>query len=403
MKHLKTTLLALAVAAVAGSSAMADCGIDAGRVNIVGNEFPAIQSVMALASACAGATVTISANLTAAHETVNLPGMTGNPAEYTGAVVASSSVVALMNGDVLRPLDDLIAQFGQDISPSQLIRINGQVMAVAFMANAQHLVYRADVLEPLGIAAPTSYEEMLAAAEAIRAAGVMQYPIIGTYKAGWNLGEEFVNMYLGMGGEFFVPGTAQVAINNAQGLAALEMMRTLSGYMNPDFLTYDSNAVTAEWQAGNAALSNFWGSRMAGLQDAALTAAPEIAQGTMAAAAPTVAGGSIPATSLWWDGWTVARNVSDADAAATFRAMAHGSSAAVLTDASMTQAVWMVPGYQPTAAAAGVTASIQGGAMPYPMLPYMGLMHTALGDNLADFLQGTELPLIHISEPTRPY
>ena len=27
---------------------------------------------------------------------------------------------------------------------------------------------------------------------------------------------------------------------------------------------------------------------------------------------------------------------------------------------------------------------------PYPMLPYMGLLHTALGNELADFMQGKE-------------
>ena len=38
-------------------------------------------------------------------------------------------------------------------------------MAVAFMANAQHLVYRKDILEKLNIDVPKTYEEMLAAAQ----------------------------------------------------------------------------------------------------------------------------------------------------------------------------------------------------------------------------------------------
>jgi len=57
--------------------------------------------------------------------------------------------------------------------------------------------------------------------------------------------------------------------------------------------------------------------------------------------------------------------------------------------ANAAAAVWLSPAYEPTPASAGVIASAQGGAAPYPMLPYMGLMHTALGDNLAAFLQGT--------------
>jgi len=35
-----------------------------------------------------------------------------------------------------------------------------------------------------------------------------------------------------------------------------------------------------------------------------------------------------------------------------------------------------------------VLATIQSGAKPYPELPYMGLLHTALGDNIAPYLQG---------------
>jgi ABC-type glycerol-3-phosphate transport system substrate-binding protein len=389
MTFWKTTAIAAALAAL-GGGAMAQCQIDPGRVSIVGNEFPAIQSVAAAAAQCAGNGVDVRANLTSQHQTINVAGMTGNPAEYTSAIIANSSIVALMNEDVIRPLDDLVAQYGQDISRNQLITINGQVMAVAFMANSQHLIYRADVLQQIGVPVPTTYEEVLAAAQMIRDQGIMQYPLSGAYAAGWNLAQEFINMYIGMGGEFYAPGTAQVSINNDRGIAALEMMKALSEFMNPDFLTHDSNAAAAEWQAGNVAMMNFWGSRTAVLQDPAMAAAPEIAQNTQVSGPLTVAGGTTPATTLWWDGWTVARNISDADAAATFRALAHATSPALLNDTTMAQAVWMIPGYQPAPVSAGVFATIQSGALPYPMLPYHGLLHTALGDNLADFLQGRE-------------
>ena len=84
-------------------SAAQACEISA-RVSVVGNEFPAIQTVGAGAAACKGAEV--STNLTADHQKINVPGMQGNPAEYTSAIVANSSIVALMNEDVIRPLDD---------------------------------------------------------------------------------------------------------------------------------------------------------------------------------------------------------------------------------------------------------------------------------------------------------
>ena len=367
--------------------ALADCGIDTGRVSIVGNEFPAIRAVAARAAECAGGGVTVRANLTSQHQTLNVAGMSTSPPEYTSAIIANSSIVALINDDVIRPLNDLVAAHGAGLQPHQLITIDGNVMAVAFMANAQHLVYREDVLEGLGLAVPTSYEEVLAAAEAIRAAGVMQNPLGGAYAAGWNLAQEFINMYIGHGGQFFAPGSAEVTINNEAGVAALEMMKALTAYMNPDFLTHDSNATSTEWMAGNVALMNMWGSRSQPLMEPE-GSAPEVHTNTRVGGPLMVGDSGVPATTLWWDGWTVAKHASDADAEATFRALTHGIQPGLLNDETMQLAVWMIEGYEPTPVSEGVIATIQAGAQPYPMLPYMGLLHTALGDNIAPFLQG---------------
>jgi ABC-type glycerol-3-phosphate transport system substrate-binding protein len=297
--------------------------------------------------------------------------------------------VALINEDVVRPLDDLIAAYGQDIPARQLITIDGKVMAVAFMANAQHLVYRSDVLEQIGMDVPTSYEDVLAAAEKIRAEGIMENPVGGAYAAGWNLAEEFVNMYLGTGGAFFEPGTANVSINNEQGVEALEMMKALTAYMNPDYLTHDSNATSAEWEAGNVALMNMWGSRTGVLMDD--EGSEEVVYSNTVAGGPLTVGDSgVAASTLWWDGWTVAKNISDEEAAATFQALAHATSPALLNDETMSQAVWLMDGFDAQPVNEGVLATVEAGANPYPMLPFMGLLHTALGDNIADFLQGNE-------------
>ena len=316
--------------------------------------------------------------------------MQGNPAEYTSAIVANSSIVALMNEDVIRPLDDLVAKHGGDLKSSQLIKVNGKVMAVAFMANAQHLMYRKDVLADLGISVPKTYEEMLAAAEKIRSSGAMQNPVGGAYAAGWNLAQEFNNMFLGYGGSHFESGSANPSVNSEAGVNALNMMKSLSEYMNPDFLTHDSNATNAEYRAGNIALLNMWGSR-ASSQTTAEGVTDAVKNGHAIAGPMTVGGGSTAASTLWWDGWTVAKNISDAEAEATFIAMMNGISPSMMSDENIrTQAVWLIDGYKPTDAAIGVFEAAKMGTTPYPMLPYMGLMHTALGAELPDFMQGKE-------------
>lgn len=382
------TIITAGSLAILSSAAYAGCGIDSGSVRFGGNDFPALQAVSSAAAACDGGGASVSIDLNKDHKDRLVASFTASPAEFTGSHVTNSTLVSIMNDGLARPLDDLLAAHGGAVQDLQKIKIDGKVMAVAFMANAQHLFYRQDILDAAGVGVPSSYEEVLAAAKAIKAKGLMEYPIAGTFKSGWNLGEEFVNMYLGHGGEFFKAGTAEVSINNAKGIATLNMMKALSGYMNPDFLTHDSNAVQAEWEAGNVALTNLWGSRAGAVTDGEGSTA-EIENNTKFASAPTVGGGSIPATTLWWDGFAIAKNTSAADATATFKAMLAGASTEMAA-ANADAANWLIAGASPRAAGVGVVESAQGGAAPYPMLPFMGALHGAAGAELADFLQGNE-------------
>lgn len=385
--YLKSLALAGSLAVLAGTTAHAGCGISGGNVNILGNEFAAIQAVVAGAKECAGDGVTVESNLTKEHRDLQVAALTANPAQYTSAIVANSSIVPLMNDGLIRPLDDLVAKYGQGLSKSQLITIDGKVMAVAFMANAQHLYYRKDILEAAGVQPPTSYDDVVAAAAAIEAKGLMDNPVALNTKTGWNLGEEFVNMYMGTGAPFFKPGTAEVAINNENGVAALNMLKALTEHSNPDFLTFDSNATQALWEGGKLAIATMWGSRGGGILDGE-GSSDEVVSNTVLAAAPTFMGNNVAST-LWWDGFTIAKNISDEDAEATFKALMNGISDNVVM-ANNDAAVWLSAAYKPSAASAGVAATAAAGAKPYPMLPFMGLLHGALGAELSDFLQGNE-------------
>ena len=131
-------------------------------------------------------------------------------------------------------------------------------------------------------------------------------------------------MYLGYGGEFFEPGTAKLAIDNEKGVEALETMKAMSEFMSPDFVTYNTNAIKPLWEAGQAAILNGWGSRAGAMIDAAGRRARRSRRTRCSRRAPTVGGGDIPAATLWWDGFVIAKNISDEDAEASFRAMMHG-------------------------------------------------------------------------------
>ena len=403
MKAIIRTSLAASVLALAATGSFAEeCAIEGeGSVRILANDFNAIRLVVDRALSCASAGVEVTANQTTEHNEIQIAALTTDPATYTVKVLATGSLVPLLNENLIQPLDDLVAEYGENLEEHQLIRVDGKIVAIAFMANAQHFLYRTDLLEENGLDAPTTWEEALEVADALEAAGVISDPILSNTKPGWHLAEEFVNMYLGHGGDFFVPGSAELAINNEQGVAALEMIKAITERMSPDFATYDTTVTTPGWNGGEGALMQMWGSAVSAVIDEE-GESPEIAQNTAVVGALTVGGGDIPVSSLWWDGFSIAANVSDEDASVSFQAMMHAIDPQLAVDEPL-GAAWLVSGYQPTPASKGVFETVAAGARPYPMVPYMSLLHTALGDNLIEFLQGSETAEQALADVTTAY
>jgi ABC-type glycerol-3-phosphate transport system substrate-binding protein len=388
MKNFLIAIIFSLVSTVAYAGGHSPCGVTDGKINILANEFTTLRIVMEEAEKCAGPDADFNVTFSVDHQKLQGPALAANPSEFSAKIVTNGSITPLMNEGLLRPLDDLVEKYGQGLNKSQLITFDGKIYAVAFMANAQHLWYRESIFNELGIAVPTTYEEVIAAAAKIKASGKMANPYAGAFKAGWNLSQEFVNMYLGHGGEFFKPGTAEPSINNAKGVAALNVIKQLTELSNPDFLTQDTNAVKEEWESGNVAIMHVWGSAAASLLDDEGDQA--IKADTRLAAPPTVGGGSDAATTLWWDGISIATNTSDADAEASFRALVGAASSSEMANANPNATVWLINGYTPGDAALGVAAAAKMGAAPYPSIPQMGLLHGAMSNEMVEFLQGTE-------------
>jgi multiple sugar transport system substrate-binding protein len=390
MKHILGAGISLAVLAFTGSVALAaDCGITSGNVAILSNDFDALRILADAAKECGSDSVKVTANQTTEHKNLQVPALTVNPAQYSVAFVANNSIAPLLSANLVRPMDDLIAKFGQQLTPNQLIQVDGKTVAIAFDANSQHLFYRKDILEKADVQPPKTYEDVLAAAKAIKDKGIMPYPLAAADKPGWDLGAEFVNLYLGEGGDFFDPSSAKLTLNNDKGLATLKLMKDLTAYMPPDYLSYDADAMKAAYLGGKVAMMDGWGSYAGSVIDPK-GPAPDIAANTVLVGAPTIGSNNIPAASLWWDGFSIAKNISDADAEASFKAMMHAMAPAVAT-AHPAAAVWLMKGFQPGPAQVGVMATAQqGNAKAYPMLPYMGLLHTALSNEIGDYLQGSK-------------
>ncbi|NNG03540.1 MAG: extracellular solute-binding protein [Inquilinus sp.] len=379
---LRTLALAGAMTMAMTSAAVADCAFrnDVPLKSLTAG-FEAWKAVTEAMAECGN----FQAELDQEFRTKQPAAFAADPALYHIGGVANATLVPLLNEGTIRPLDDLVARYGQNLTPNQLIKVDGQVVAVAMMVNTQHLMYRADILDDLGIAVPATYDEVLAAAEKIRAAGVVEYPLGATFKTGWNLGEDFINTYLGFGGAFFGAGN-QPAINNDQGVATLELMKRLTEYMDPEYLVSDSTYVQQQFQQGKIAMANLWASRAGAMDDAGES---QVVGKVMMASAPAAVAGGRPASTLWWDGIVIASNITDQEAEAAFRVAMEGLDRQMV-QANNDVAVWLVDGFAPGRLSEGAIDTATAGAVSYPAGPTMGLMHTALGNNVADFLTGAK-------------
>lgn len=376
---LKTILMAGAMS-IAASGAWAACSFENDvPLKSLSAGFEAWKAVTDAMAECGN----FSASLDQEFREKQPEAFAADPALYQIGGVSNATLVPLLNAGTIRPLDDLVEKYGQDLLPNQLIKVDGKTMAIAMMVNAQHLMYRDDVLAELGIEEPKTYGDVLDAAAKIKEAGVMEYPIGGTFKTGWNLGQEFVNMYLGEGGSFFGDGNMP-AINNEQGVAALETLKAMTEYMDPEYLVSDSTYVQQQFQQGKIAMANLWASRAAAMNDEAES---QVVGKVTMAAAPM--GSAVPATTIWWDGIVLASNMSDEEADAAFRVALEGMDSDMVS-ANNDVAVWLSPAYSAGDLAAGAAASAEGGAKAYPASGPMGIMHTALGNGLADYLTGAK-------------
>ncbi len=375
---LKTLLLATTVTVASATLANAACPYEVTTpIKSLSAGFEAWKAVTDAMAECGPLT----AELDQEFREKQPAAFAASPALYQIGGVANSTIVPLLNDGSIRPLDSLIEEFAPDLSDNLKITIDGETMAIAMMVNAQHLMYRQDILSDLGLETPQTYEDVLAAAEAIKEAGVVDYPLGGTLMPGFNLGMEFVNMYLGYGGEFFNADKTP-AVNNETGVKALEMLKALTAYMDPEYLVSDSTYVQQQFQQGKIAMANLWASRAGAMDDEAESQVVGLVE---MASAPGVEGGDRPASTIWWDGMVIAANATDEEAEAAFKLILGGLDSEMV-QANNDEAVWLIEGYEPGRLAAGAAATAMGGAAPYPASTEMGVMLNAIGDNIADYL-----------------
>ena len=391
----RTLLATAALVAILPGIAQARCdklvNAKAGEINIIGNSFPALAHIAKEMESCTQGGLKVQFKMTPnARTEIEQAFATQGKSAFDAAVVSGGVFTNLNALGQIQPMTDLVEKYKAKykIEENMLVRVNGQVMAIAFMQNAQNLYYRKDLFDKHGIKVPTTYPEMIAAARTLKEKEPsIEFPIAQTFSKGFDSQVEFVNMFVGSGGRFFKAGSAQPDFNSEAGVRTLENMRAMTQFMTPNYLASNSDDVMNQFQQGKAAMGVLWASRAARMDD---PAASKIVGKMEFAAAPAMAAGGKSATHLWWDGMVMPKNLN-ADRETVFQVMMES-----LDEETMKKGndltVWIRSAYKPTRFASGVTASAKAGAPIWPTEPYFSLAQGEIGKIVPEVLTGAMAP-----------
>ena len=397
----RSLLMAGAAATWAGPTAAQGCPALAGlrgvgEINLVGNSFRAITHIARQAERCTQPGLKVSFKLTpnARTETEQAFASAGR-SPFDGAAVSKGVFSTLYARGQLAPLTALVDKHRQrwQLEERMLVRVGGEVMAIAFMQNTQCLYYRADMLARHGLSVPATYADMVRAAAVLKAREPgLSFPIAQAYAKGSDIANDFINVLAGCGGQMFERGSAVPAFHGAAGVRAVAAMRSLMPYMTPNLLASNSEDVGNQFQQGKSALGVLWASSAVRMDDP--TSSQAVGKFQFAAAPAVVAGG--PSSShLWWDAVVMPSNalrgLAGPDAAArqeaAFQVLMQGLSAESVR-AGNDLAIWVRSGWRPGRGGNAVALAQAAGAREWPGEPFLSLAHGELGKVLPEALTG---------------
>ena len=396
--------LAAAASAPARAAAALACpalGLQ-GEVNLIGNAFPAIQHLARKAQGCARHGFKVAFKLTPAARVETEQAFDGGGVSpFDAAVVSMGLFSNLYSRRQLFPMTELVNRYRERyaIEERMLVRMDGEVMAIAFMQNTQNLYLRQDLFDRHRLAVPATYAEMLQAAATLKTRETaIAYSIAQGFGKGFDSATEFTNLLASLGGRYFEPGSARPAFQGEAGVQAIELMRSMLPYMTPNALASNADDVMNQLQQGRAAMGVLWASRASRMDD---PLASKVVGRMAFAAAPAARAGGPSAAHLWWDGVVMPRRSAGAREA-TFHVLMEMLGEAAVREGNEL-AIWVRSVYRPGRFGTGVLAAQKAGAPVWPGEPFFSLAHGEVGKVLADALGGERTPRAALADAAAAY
>ncbi|NLF78895.1 MAG: sugar ABC transporter substrate-binding protein [Chloroflexi bacterium] len=162
------------------------------------------------------------------------------------------------NGQLL-PVDDVVESLGGEEAflPNTLLEYDGQTMCIPYAGGGVSLWYRTDLFEEAGLEPPTTWDEWLAAAEALTGNGIYGVAL----PAGENqLTSLMLQLFLWLNGTQTITkdGVPQLA-GNERAAEALEFYTDLLEFAPPGATSYSFGDIIDGFTSGRVATAPYWG------------------------------------------------------------------------------------------------------------------------------------------------
>lgn len=295
----------------------------------------------------------------------------------------------------LVPLDKYIKKYQKKYKLDDIdstawdgFRYRGKIYGIPNQTNTPIMIYRKDIFADLGLKPPKTYADMMEAAQKMKAAGSVKYPMSMVWGADDALANGF-HMWLTSNGGRWFDKSGRPDFDSPAGRRAVRQMQKMLPYMPSASMTFGNGDVMALMQQKLVGMTTIWASRADPITDERQS---RVADKVGFAPAPASAEGGTPASEVSQDGFIIPRN-SKLDPEYVFRLMAStttapgvmekAATAAIPSRASVVENKKVQRPYWPAA-----RSTTEGGAQALPAVPYMELAKSVINPYLAKALSG---------------
>ena len=170
------------------------------------------------------------------------------------------------------PDDDFVAT---SLALCRLPYKSGTLFALPYVGNSQLFFYRKDIFQKHGLKAPTTWDEVLAAAKIINErettgapGGGKMYGYVMRAAQGNAAVADFMPIFWAFGAEMF-DASGKPTVNSTEGIVALKTMIELGKYSPPGYASFNADEVSAHLLQGTAAMSINWPAWISAFNDPA--------------------------------------------------------------------------------------------------------------------------------------